>query len=259
MSWPRFTMKKRADLRLVCLNMTDRWFGLLMPVQVLLPLSKCLLRALDQMVRWNKARRFKKWCHKQARVDDDGFRPPPQTEILPLWPWPWCRRTCLECLSQSDMWVEMWFPPHLQSHNYRSFFFFFYIKCSEHIRPWKHAGCWVSPKCRKTLPSFLAMFSWSLPRRSLYCCCLIFVTMYSASCREGACKEVTQWLTFVFRSVTCSDSKDELQKCKRENLCVILWGGGGGGEIKKTETVTVFFDTWMWRCVVCFVFCLFYY
>lgn len=64
----------------------------------------------------------------------DEFCPPPQTEILPLWLWPWCRRTCLECLSQSDTWVEMWFPPHLQSHNYRVFF---HTKCSEHIRPRK--------------------------------------------------------------------------------------------------------------------------
>lgn len=45
--------------------------------------------------------------------------------LLPRWPWPWCRRTCLECLSQSDTWVEMWFPPHLQSHNYRFCIFFF--------------------------------------------------------------------------------------------------------------------------------------
>lgn len=136
-------------------------------------------------------------------------------------------------------------------------FFFFYIKCSKHIRPWKHAGCWVSPKCRKTLPSFLAMFSWSLPRRSLYCCCLIFVTMYSASCREGACKEVTQWLTFVFHSKWLAATAK--MSFKSVNVKTFVSFYEGGGEIKKTETVTVFFDTWMWRCVVCFVFCLFYY
>lgn len=49
-----------------------------------------------------------------------------------------------------------------------------------------------SPKCRKTFPSFLSMLSWSLLRRSWYCCCLIFATIYSASCERKVHRNVTQ-------------------------------------------------------------------
>lgn len=48
-----------------------------------------------------------------------------------------------------------------------------------------------SPKCKKTFPSFFSILSWSLLRSSWYCCCLIFVTIYSASCEGKQCREVT--------------------------------------------------------------------
>lgn len=262
MSWPRFTMKKRADLRLVCLNMTDRWFGLLMPVQVLRPLSKCLLRALDQVDTWNKARRLKKWCHKQARLDEDGFRPPPQTEILPLWPWPWCRRTCLECLSQSDTWVEMWFPPHLQSHNYRLFFFRFFFTSSAvntfdpGNMPAAESHQSAERPCRRSSPCSAGLYQGDR--------CTAAVWSLSQCTRLPVEREhAKRWLSdslFFFTQWLAATAKMSFKSVNVKTFVSFYGGGGEGGEeIKKTETVTVFFDTWMWRCVVCFVFCLFYY
>lgn len=123
----------------------------------------------------------------------------------PPWLWPWCRHTSLECLFQSDMSVQMWFPPHLNwnikghsKSNQIQKIYQFSIACNLRLsdrgkdRKLKlHFDVHLLPKCKKTFPSFLSMLSWSLLRSSWYCCCLIFDTMYSASCEGKQCKEVT--------------------------------------------------------------------
>lgn len=137
---------------------------------------------------------------------------------LPPWLWPLCRHTSLWCLFQSDTWAQTWFPLHLRSKwNQDLFFFTFDIRWQVTVKRTdienpiqlelatrrKMLSCMFAidqyslcaqgwPKCRKIFPSFLSMLSWSLLRSSWYCCCLILVTMYSASCKGKRCKVVTQ-------------------------------------------------------------------
>lgn len=137
---------------------------------------------------------------------------------LPQWLWPLCRRTSLLCLFQSGMWVQMWFPLHLRSKIKKLQDKF--LNIMQWLNTWTqnskscHMQCNVtcctlqcvcmgqfaeefsnvlnsSPKCKKTFPSFFSMLSWSLLRSSWYCCCLIFPTMYSASCEGKQNEEVT--------------------------------------------------------------------
>lgn len=70
------------------------------------------------------------------------------------------------------------------------FAYFWISSSSETVRIilllWLHS----SPKCKKTFSSFLSILSWSLVRSSWYCCCLIFDTMCSASCKGKQSKEL---------------------------------------------------------------------
>lgn len=77
-----------------------------------------------------------------------------------------------------------------------------------------------SPKCRKTFPSFLSMLSWSLVRRSWYCCCLIFATTYSASCERKVHRNVTQ-PTDSEHALSCF-MLTELQHWQDTFLCIKL-------------------------------------
>lgn len=60
------------------------------------------------------------------------------------------------------------------------------------------------------------MLSWSLLRSSWYCCCLIFVTMYSASCEGKHSSDSDHWqpaCSFMHRSLNYSTDKTHFIKC----------------------------------------------
>lgn len=71
------------------------------------------------------------------------------------------------------------------------------------------------PKCRKTFPSFFSVVSWSLPRSSWNCCCLIFVNMYSASCQRKQRRVVKKLRHLITWQFTLQNAKVQISVRRR--------------------------------------------